>query len=302
MLPGAKKRLAQVTYKSEQPLSILIVEGNHEGLVAQDAAGQPYGAAERYSETVTGLAPGLQVQITRPHFDADPAPAPDWARLDGVVFTGAGVSWAADAAAARPARLLVEQAFARGLPVFGSCYGMQLGVAVLGGVMQANPAGVELAVARGITLNAEGRAHLLYQGKPDRFDALCMHRDDVKDLPTSLVCLAANTHCAIQATASRPDAPERFSGVQYHPELRFSDIAGFLRRADVDGFSQPAQFAGAGFSADRYQMITDFMTLDGAPETKPLLDKYQLGPDVTDRRVHETELSNWLSERAADKQ
>ena len=87
------------------------------------------------------VGPELKVQISRPHFTADPAPAPDWAVLDGVVFTGAGVSWAADMAAARPAQKLMEQAFSFGLPVFGSCYGMQLGVAVLGGRMQANPAG-----------------------------------------------------------------------------------------------------------------------------------------------------------------
>ena len=74
------------------PLHLLIVEGNHEGLVSRSADGGPYGAAERYAETLSALAPELKVQISRPHFTADPAPAPDWAVLDGVVFTGAGVS------------------------------------------------------------------------------------------------------------------------------------------------------------------------------------------------------------------
>ena len=285
-------------------VNVLIVEGNHEGLVDKQADGTPYGAAERYGETLRALAPGLTLQITRPHFTTDPAPAPDWEVVDGVVFTGAAVSWAADNDAARPAQALTEHAFARGLPVFGSCYGMQLGVAVLGGTMYANPAGVELAVARQITLTDEGLGHSLYQGKPSLFDALCMHRDDVKTLPQSLVCLASNAHCAVQAVASTITAPERFSGVQYHPELRFSDIAGFLRRADVDGFSQPLQFAGAGtgFTADRDQMISDFMILDTAPETQTLSDKYQLGMDILDRRIHETELLNWLSCLTANKQ
>ena len=91
------------------PLHLLIVEGNHEGLVSRSADGRPYGAAERYAETLSALAPELKVQISRPHFTADPAPAPDWAVLDGVVFTGAGV-WAADMAAAAGAKLM-EQAF-----------------------------------------------------------------------------------------------------------------------------------------------------------------------------------------------
>ena len=290
-----------MTADRNPPLRLLIVEGNHEGLVSRSADGRPYGAAERYAETLSAIAPDLMVQITRPHFAADPAPAPDWTGLDGVVFTGAGVSWAADMAAARPARQVMEQAFSYGLPVFGSCYGMQLGVAVLGGALYANPAGVELAVARQIALTDDGRVHSLYRAKPAIFDALCMHRDDVKTLPQSLVCLASNAHCAVQAVTGT--AADRFSGVQYHPELRFADIAGFLRRADVDGFARPVQFSGAGtgFTADRDQMIADFMTLDRAPETQTLLAKYQIGSDITDRRIHETELSNWLSDLAQHK-
>ena len=283
---------------SRQPLSLLIVEGNHEGLVSRTPDGRPYGAAERYGETLSALAAGLQLAITRPHFASDPAPAPDWEGLDGVVFTGAGVAWAADDKAARPAQAVMEAAFAKDLPVFGSCYGMQLGVAVLGGSMQANPAGVERAVARRIEVNEAGRQHVLYQNKPAVFDALCMHRDDVKNLPASLICLAANAHCSVQAVACAPGTPQRFAGVQYHPELRFSDIAGFLARADVDGFSGPVHSTGTGpgFSADPAQMISDFMTLDAAPETKALLSRYQIGTDITDRRIHETELVNWLTE------
>ncbi len=131
-----------------------------------------------------------------------------------------------------------------------------------------------------------------------------MHRDDVSTLPQSLVCLAANAHCAVQAVTSQTAAEETFSGVQYHPELRFADIAGFLRRADVDGFSQPVQFSGAGpgFTADQDQMVADFLTLDSVPETETLLAKYQIGSDITDRRIHETELSNWLSDLATHKE
>ena len=290
-----------MTATTTPPLHLLIVEGNHEGLVSRSADGGPYGAAERYAETLAAIAPNLMVQITRPHFAADPAPAPDWAALDGVVFTGAGVSWAADMDDARPAQKLIEQAFSCGLPVFGSCYGMQLGVAVLGGALYANPAGVELAVARQIRLTDAGRGHRLYRSKPDVFDALCMHRDDVKTLPHSLNCLASNAHCAVQAVASRTQASEQFSGVQYHPELRFSDIAGFLRRADVQGFHTADRFSGRGpgFTADLPQMIADFLALESEPAAQRLQERYQIGPDIMDRQIHETELANWLSDLTA---
>ena len=49
-------------------------------------------------------------------------------------------------------------------------------------------------------------------------------------------------------------------------------------------------------------MVADFLTLDSAPETETLLAKYQIGSDITDRRIHETELSNWLSDLATHKE
>ena len=40
-----------------------------------------------------------------------------------------------------------------------------------------------------------------------------------------------------------------FLGVQYHPELHFQDIAGYLERSDIDGF---AKTTGAiGLNAQR---------------------------------------------------
>ncbi|MEC7207768.1 MAG: hypothetical protein VXW11_01625 [Pseudomonadota bacterium] len=46
-------------------------------------------------------------------------------------------------------------------------------------------------------------------------------------------------------------------------------------------------------------MISDFMTLDMAPETQTLLSRYRIGTDILDRTVHEKELSNWLTALAA---
>ena len=212
--------------------------------------------------------------------------------LDGVVFTGAGVSWAADMAAARPAQKLMEQAFSFGLPVFGSCYGMQLGVAVLGGRMQANPAGVELAVARQITLTDAGRDHRLYRAKPAIFDALCMHRDDVKDCGPDIQILAGNAHCPIQAVAAL-SKDISFWGVQYHPELYFSDIAGYLKRSDVAEFSGPP---AASYGVSVEQMQADFFALDRQEASDRLKARYDIGADLLKRELHECELANWLAQ------
>ena len=275
---------------------ILVVEGNHEELVKKTATGKPDGAAEHYASVLKRLDRGVEIVITRPHFAAQPAAPIDWQEIDGVAFTGAGVCWAADTAEAAPARRIMETAFKRGLPVFGSCYGMQLGVAVLGGRLYANPSGPEIAIARDIRLSDAGKAHLLYDGKPEIFDALCMHRDDVLDSGNSLSVLSANAHCGVQAVASR-DADILFWGVQYHPELYFSQIADYLERSDVEGFSRIKGLAGLSLAAGQGAtgIAADFRQLDKEGDVQVLKERYAIGQGLTDRNIHERELSNWLA-------
>ena len=280
--------------------TILIFEGNHEGLVTKASDGTLIWAAERYGAVLQGLDRKLQISITRPHFTADPALPVHWPDIDGVVFTGAGVYWSADAEEAAPARKIMEAALARSLPVFGSCYGMQLGVAVLGGRIQANPSGPEIAIARDIQVNDAGQKHALYQNKPVRFDALCMHRDDVLDTGQGVSVLSSNVHCAVQAVAAKTQ-DIHFWGVQYHPELHFSDIARFFKRSDIEGFSQTAEAIGlnapAGLSKE--EIIADFQCLEKEGQKEgdkaALKARYSLSQTILSRAVHECELYNWLA-------
>lgn len=278
------------------PKTILIVEGNHEGLVSKTAEGAPHGAAEGYGAVLQKLDSDIHIVVTRPHFTSDPALPVNWSDIDGVVFTGAGVYWSADASEAAPARKVMETALSHNLPVFGSCYGMQLGVAVLGGHMQANPAGPEIAIARDIQIHSEGQNHPLYRNKPHRFDALCMHRDDVSDIGPHLCVLSSNAHCAVQAVATTtPDI--RFWGVQYHPELYFRDIAGYLERSDIDGFAKTAGAIGLNAPPELSptEIIADFRALDKLGATAPYKERYNLSSVLMRRDQHEIELSNWLA-------
>ena len=276
--------------------TILIVEGNHEGLVVKASDGTLIGAAERYGAVLQGLERNIQIAITRPHFTVDPALPVHWPDIDGVVFTGAGVYWSADADEAAPAQKIMEAAFACSLPVFGSCYGMQLGVAVLGGRMQANPSGPEIAIARDIQVNDAGEKNALYENKPTRFDALCMHRDDVLDTGQGVSVLSSNAHCAVQAVVAKTQ-DIHFWGVQYHPELHFNDIARFLKRSDIEGFSQTAEAIGlnapAGLSKE--EIIADFQCLNKEGDEAALKARYGLSQTILSRSVHECELSNWLA-------
>ena len=173
---------------------------------------------------------------------------------------------------------------------------MQLGVAVLGGRTRANPAGPEIAIARDIQIHDTGKNHPLYQQKPHRFDALCMHRDDVLDSGAQLSVLSSNAHCAVQAVAAiAPDI--RFWGVQYHPELHFRDIAGYLERSDIDGFAKTAGAIGLNAPPDlsSAEIIADFRALDKLGATAPYKERYNLIAGLMRRDIHEIELSNWLA-------
>src|SRR6516165_8666700 len=52
-------------------------------------------------------------------------------------------------------------AFTAGVPIWGSCWGVQLATVALGGTVRRNPQGRELGVARAIASTAAGRSHPL---------------------------------------------------------------------------------------------------------------------------------------------
>ena len=272
---------------------IAIIEGNHQGLVARKN-GAIYGAAESFADYLLGLDPSLAFRIIRPHFEDHVYHDDMLAGCDGVVFTGSANAWSADDEPAAPARQMMALALKSGTPVFGSCYGMQLAVSVLGGENRANPIATEFAIARDITLSAAGRAHPLYQGKPVQFDARCMHRDEVLRLPDGAISLSQNAHSRHQAMAYETENI-CFWGVQYHPELRFGDIANYIEKNDVASFADAKAFAAAlCLTADISEITSDFRALD-KQQDKALIAKYQLSAALIDEKVHGCELMNFLA-------
>lgn len=276
-------------------VTILVVEGNSPDLLSRDAEGRWQGAAEQYQDRLKVYAPAARFEIIRPHFPDFSLADVDFDRFDGFAFTGSGVAWSASDKAATPACQVMEKALATGRPVIGSCYGMQLGVAVLGGVVGPNPAEAELAIAPSIHLTDAGKAHALFAGKPPIFDALCMHRDDCLEVPSGMIRLAGNDHCAWQA-GILDQGGVRFFGVQYHPELEFRHIAGYLRRSQVDQFSTPDSLARhAGLTAlTASEAAADFDRLQADPHAADLTAKYKISESLTDRACHERELANWM--------
>lgn len=205
--------------------TILIFEGN---TPATHAAGNV--AAAGFVSTLMALAPGLVLKIASPY--AGPVDADLVARADGFVFTGSGEAWATDAPEAAPQRAAMEQAFATGRPVWGSCNGLQLAAVVLGGAVGASPNGVEIGMARDGRLTDQGRDHRMMAGRADGFAVPCIHRDEVQRLPDGAVLLAGNAHSPVQAMAYDQGGVD-YWGTQYHPELSPADIATYVRTSGV---------------------------------------------------------------------
>jgi GMP synthase (glutamine-hydrolysing) len=176
-----------------------------------------------------------------------------------------------------------------GIPTFGSCWGLQLMTAALGGTVHLNPRGREIGVARRIRPTPAGQGHALLRGKEQTFDALCSHEDEVATLPPGATVLASNEVSTVQAAAIS-DGGRTFWGVQYHPEFDFAAVAAIIglrtERHLTEGLARSREEVDA--------IIADFRDLARDPARKDLAWRYGVGGDVLDAKVRTAEFGNWL--------
>ena len=176
-----------------------------------------------------------------------------------------------------------------GVPAFGSCWGLQLMTAALGGTVHLNPRGREIGVARRIRPTPAGQSHALLRGKERTFDALCSHEDEVETLPPGSTVLASNEVSSVQAAAIS-DGGRTFWGVQYHPEFDFAAVAAIIglraERHLSEGLARSPEEVDA--------IVSDFRDLARDPMRKDLAWRYGVGDDVLDPKVRTAEFGNWL--------
>lgn len=270
--------------RNPRPLSLLIVEGDTPERVAGVRRAGGLSAADSYAASLRAYAPNAALQVVTPSDPTTDVDAIDLSDLDGAALTGSGVSWSADDARAAPHRRLFERLSAAGVPTTGSCWGLQVAAVVLGGTVRWCPNGLELGVAREVRLTAEGAAHPVFSGKPQQFDSVCIHRDEVDRLPSGATLLASNAHSAVQAFAYERQGV-RFVGWQYHPELTLGDIAGYLTTRD-----------GGSGDESLAAMITDFRAIDSAaPGAEAARARRNAGADVLCPARRRRELGAWVA-------
>jgi len=181
-------------------------------------------------------------------------------------------------------------AFAAGVPVWGSCWGLQLATVALGGSVRRNPRGRELPIARAITVTETGRTHPLLASRPGVFDALCSHLDEIETLPPSSQVLAANELSSIQAIAVQTPWRGSFHGTQYHPEHTLAISAALIEM-------RAAELVEEGFGtepAETVAIAADYRALDAEATRRDLVWRYGIASEIMDPIRRTTEIGNWL--------
>ncbi|MBT3787568.1 MAG: type 1 glutamine amidotransferase [Alphaproteobacteria bacterium] len=210
---------------------ILIIDGNAAETNAQTIACGGRATGDGYARTLQSLCPSLDIRIARPVEDGLEC-LPESSQLkdyDGIAITGSALNAYNDQPEVQVQIELARQAFESGVPVFGSCWGLQVMCVALGGEVQANPKGRELGIGRKILVNETGLAHPMLVGKCQVFDAVSIHLDEVTRLPENAIVLAGNAMSEVQAIEIRR-GNHLFWGVQYHPEFDLGEITAIMQR------------------------------------------------------------------------
>jgi len=272
---------------------ILIIDGNRAATREQQVAAGGLPSGEGYLQTLQSLA-AVAGDIVRPadgevRFPAGTA----LADYDGVAMTGSALNVYDGGAHIDRQIELVRDVFASAVPFFGSCWGLQVAVTVAGGRVHRNPLGREFGFARRIELNAAGRRHPMFAGKPPVFEAITVHLDSIELLPAGALVLASN-EMGPQAVELR-HGRGTFWGVQYHPEYSYAEIAATAMRYG-NALLEEQLFATP---AERDLFVAELRSLMRDPRDRRLIWKHGLGPSMQDGRLQAAELRNWLELQVA---
>jgi GMP synthase (glutamine-hydrolysing) len=270
-------------------LRLLVVDGNTSAgrrRIAESAGATP---AESYAAVLRAIAPGAIVDICTPA-DGDGTTPQPLNSYDGVAITGSSLDIYQRETGSLRQIDFVREVFARGIPMFGSCWGLQLATVVAGGEVGLSPAGREVAFARKIALTSAGRDHPMHAKRDAVFDAPAIHSDIVTRLPQGSIVTAHNAMSEVQAAEIRLGHGV-FWGVQYHPEYGLHDIAAVIKR-----YGQTP--ANEGFFADLTELeryAADLSTLAANERRHDIAWRLGFGDDIMRESVRQTELSNWIA-------
>ncbi len=184
---------------------------------------------------------------------------------------------------------LTKDAYEFGIPQFGSCWAAQIAVYAAGGMVEANPKGREMGLARKIHLTDEGRKHPMLEGKPFVYDAFVSHDDIITEIPDGAVVLAGNDFAPVQAIEVK-HGKGVFWATQYHPEYDL-DVMSHLIPAREEKLIRQGYFRN---HEDMVAYTKDLKTVYDDPSRKDLRWKYDIDDSILSDEIRELEFVNWL--------
>lgn len=184
---------------------------------------------------------------------------------------------------------LAKALYEAGVPMYGSCWGLQLAVWASGGEVKKNPNGREWGVAREITQTVAGKESRLLKGKPNVFNGFVMHLDEVTTLSEGTTLLAGNAHSHVQAVEVKHRNGE-FWATQYHPEYNFYEMARLIQAR-----ATPLVKEGFFETPEAVQTYADAMfALHHNPDSQDLRKTFNVGDDILDPAIRRLEIHNWI--------
>ncbi|MDX7951973.1 type 1 glutamine amidotransferase [Lichenihabitans sp. Uapishka_5] len=247
-------------------------------------------SGESFADLLRAMVPGAACELVQT-VEAGPAgePSRDLAGYDAVFLAGSPLHVYEESPAVRRQLSFMQAVFASATPCFGSCAGLQIAVAAAGGRVRQNKRGHEVGIGRRILRTAAGQDHPLLSERPDVFDALSLHSDEVEALPPGSTLLATNRVTTVQAAEIRHDGGV-FWGVQYHPELPLEEIADALRRQGEEIVDQ--KLARSEADVEGYAAAIEDLGRD--PGRHDLAWRLGLDEQVTDARSRRSEISMFV--------
>ncbi|MCB9802573.1 type 1 glutamine amidotransferase [Candidatus Nomurabacteria bacterium] len=121
---------------------------------------------------------------------------------------------------------LLQKCAETNIPVFASCFGIQMLSEAFGGKVIIDKDNKELGTFR-IYLEPEAREDHLLSHLPETFLAVLGHKERIERLPENFVVLAKSKKCPYQIIRMQ-DKP--IYGFQFHPEMNKKDFVNRLER------------------------------------------------------------------------
>jgi len=273
------------------PLRFLIIDGyprtRRDELTATGIAP----AWKLHSAMLLRCLPGAEYDILFPcDTDAVIPSGEDLEHYAGLIWTGSCLSVTDSGDPRIRVQIdLAELAFEKGIPGWGSCWGMQVAAVAAGGEVRANPRGKEVGMARKIVQTAAAYAHPMFAGKPRVFEAFCIHDDVVSRIPAGGVLLASNRFTRVQALAITHKNGILW-GTQYHLEYDLHVMARMIA-------SYEEALVGQDFFRDAEDLSRHVGRMEALfkdPNRKDLRWQLAIDDDVLSDDMRQREFINWI--------